>query len=82
MTVATFHQVHTYTNPNSGATLVIQNTGVARVYFDSEGNFTHFVGAGHTHIEPLDEGRLGYGLQNPVDGVLKGHQVSPCDLIG
>ncbi len=79
--VTTFHQTSTYTNPDTAETLVIQNTGVARVYFDDEGNFTHALVAGHSHL-PGASGNLIYGLQDPSGGFAVGHEVSPCESIG
>lgn len=70
--VTTFHQTHTYTNPNSGESLVIQNTGVANI--SSEVRI-----AGITH---LATGELNHGLQNLTKGTAAGRVVSPCEILG
>ncbi len=79
--VTTFRQTSTYTNPNTGDTLVIQNVGVARVYFDEAGDFTHAEVAGHSHL-PGESGNLIYGLQDPSGAFAVGYEVSPCEQIG
>ncbi len=79
--VTTFHQTSTYTNPDTDETLVIQNTGVARMYFDDHGSFTHAKVAGHSHL-PGESGNLIYGLQDPSGEFALGHEVSPCEEIG
>ncbi len=79
--VTTFRQSSTYTNPETGETLVIQNVGVARVYFDGSGEFTHAEVAGHSHL-PGGSGNLIYGLQDPSGPFAVGHEVSPCEQIG
>lgn len=79
--VTTFNLTLTYTNPDTDETLVIRNVGVARVYFDEAGDFTHAAVAGHSHL-PGESGNLIYGLQDPSGAFAVGHEVSPCEQIG
>jgi len=79
--VTTFRQTQTYTNPDSGKSLVVQSVGVARVYYDETGTFDHAEVAGHSNLTD-GSGDLIYGLQDVSGAFAAGHVVSPCEVIG
>jgi hypothetical protein len=72
VSITTWHQTHTYTNPNTSESLVIQNTGRAKITADGA------TGAGNTHFGT----GVNYGLQDYRAGTIKGHFVDICEVLG
>jgi hypothetical protein len=71
--VMTWHQTHTYTNPNTGESVVIQNTGVAKI--TDQG----VRGAG---IDDFGQSSINHGWQDFQAGTVKGHLVDLCEVLG
>jgi hypothetical protein len=64
---------HTYTNPNTGESVVIQNTGVAKITDQGAR------GAGIDHFGPSS---INHGWQDYQAGTVKGHLVDLCEVLG